>query len=58
MIVLGGSPAGVPCTGQLAEGGLQVAIVERELVGGELAGDDIVGAVDESDLTAESWMAP
>jgi pyruvate/2-oxoglutarate dehydrogenase complex dihydrolipoamide dehydrogenase (E3) component len=34
-IVLGAGPAGEVCAGRLAEGGLRVAIVERDLIGGE-----------------------
>jgi pyruvate/2-oxoglutarate dehydrogenase complex dihydrolipoamide dehydrogenase (E3) component len=34
-IVLGAGPAGEVCAGMLAEGGMRVAIVERDLVGGE-----------------------
>jgi dihydrolipoamide dehydrogenase len=34
-IVLGAGPAGEVCAGRLADGGLKVAIVERELIGGE-----------------------
>ncbi|HEX2086396.1 MAG TPA: NAD(P)/FAD-dependent oxidoreductase [Solirubrobacteraceae bacterium] len=34
-VVLGAGPAGEVCAGELADGGLRVAIVERELVGGE-----------------------
>src|SRR3954454_11687256 len=34
-IVLGAGPAGEVCAGRLADGGLRVAIVERDLVGGE-----------------------
>ncbi len=35
VIVLGAGPAGEVCAGRLAENGLAVALVERELVGGE-----------------------
>jgi pyruvate/2-oxoglutarate dehydrogenase complex dihydrolipoamide dehydrogenase (E3) component len=34
-IVLGAGPAGEVCAGRLADGGLRVAIVERDLIGGE-----------------------
>ena len=35
VVVIGAGPAGEVCAGRLAEAGLDVAIAERELVGGE-----------------------
>lgn len=35
VVVVGAGPAGEVCAGRLAAGGLEVAVVERELVGGE-----------------------
>ncbi|MDQ2896654.1 MAG: FAD-dependent oxidoreductase, partial [Actinomycetota bacterium] len=35
VVVIGAGPAGEVCAGQLAAEGLDVALVERELIGGE-----------------------
>jgi pyruvate/2-oxoglutarate dehydrogenase complex dihydrolipoamide dehydrogenase (E3) component len=34
VVIIGAGPAGEVCSGRLADGGLEVAIVEQHLVGG------------------------
>src|SRR4029450_1233445 len=60
-IVIGAGPVGQVCAGELAEGGLSVAIVERELVGGECSYWACVPSktlLRPGDLVAEARRAP